>query len=717
MADVSVSQPPSLSLRRWQARLGSLAFRGGFAVYTLVAIAWLGLGLAPVLVAFGYLTDAHLAGWGDMGQKLLVFRYRVTPLAPIVWQTGFSLLNLALGLWLVWLRPDHLVARLLAIGMVGTAAVFNLQAHEAYLVWPPMDALHNPIHAISGVAYMYALALFPNGRLPLFAKRLSLEMVTLRVGFLVCIFLIGFGLSWAGDGTPEGLVFHYGVLIPLVGIVAQALRRPDGATPEEQQQSRILLRGLTIGVGLALLFAPLTWLVYHTPTNPFWTTLHDFRDLVFLVFPGLMAVIPLTLAVAVGRYRLWDVDFLLNRTLVYGALSALVIGLYVGVVGTLSTLFQASGSLLVSLLATGLVAVLFQPLRDHLQRWVNRLVYGERDDPYTVLARLGERLEAALSPEAVLPTIVQTIRETLKLPDVTIQLVSESEPASQPPARRDALIGSVLPPLSLPLTYRGELIGHLSVGPRAPGEPLTAADRRLLEQIAHQAGVAAHAVRLTQDLQRARERLVTLREEERRRLRRDLHDGLGASLASLALQADLARDVVHADPARAEAYLTEITAQVQGAVGDIRRLVYELRPPALDELGLVGALNLQAAQLTSASLHVSLETSGAFPPLPAAVEVAAYRITQEALTNVVRHAQARRCRVSLAVQGAALVVTVADDGQGMTDARPYGVGLSSMRERAAEVGGTCEITTGPDGGTVVHARLPFGSEPRTRAGG
>jgi signal transduction histidine kinase len=217
-------------------------------------------------------------------------------------------------------------------------------------------------------------------------------------------------------------------------------------------------------------------------------------------------------------------------------------------------------------------------------------------------------------------------------------------------------------------------------------------------------------VRLTADLQRSRERLVTAREEERRRLRRDLHDGLGPALASLTLKLDAARNLLARDPAATGALLLELKTQTQTAIADIRRLVYDLRPPALDELGLISAIREHAARDVSATgLHVSVEAPDHLPPLPAAVEVAAYRIALEAMTNVVRHAHARQCVIRLSLADA-LQLEIMDDGLGLAAGRPAGVGLHSMRERAAELGGTCVIGPGPGGGTRVVARLPLSQD-------
>ena len=407
------------------------------------------------------------------------------------------------------------------------------------------------------------------------------------------------------------------------------------------------------------------------------------------------------------RRHLSDVRLLINRTLVYGTLTAIVVGIYVAVVGYLGLLFEEeTGNLVISLFATGLIALLFQPLRTYLQRGVNRLMYGERDDPYAVLSRLGQRLEAALAPEAVLPTIVETVAQALKLPYVAIALKQDEEMVVTA-----AYGSSVNDPVTLPLVYQGETIGQLLLAPRRPGESLTAADWRLLQSIAQHAGVAAHAVRLTADLQRSRERLVMAREEERRRLQRDLHDGLGPVLASLPLKLDAALNLLGYNPAAANALLLELKVQTQATIVDIRRLVYDLRPPALDQLGLVAAIRQHTAAYHQVNgLQITLEAPEHLPLLSAAVEVAAYRIVQEALTNVAAHASAQTCLVRLWLDHG-LCLEIRDDGVGLPQEGRMGVGLASMRERMAELGGTCVIEPAPSGGTRVVARLPLKYSP------
>jgi signal transduction histidine kinase len=277
------------------------------------------------------------------------------------------------------------------------------------------------------------------------------------------------------------------------------------------------------------------------------------------------------------------------------------------------------------------------------------------------------------------------------------------------------------PVTRLPLQHQGAQVGALLLGPRAPGEQLTPGDMRLLGDLARQIGVAVHAVTLTADLQRSREQLVRAREEERRRIRRDLHDGLGPTLAALALNATTISELIPGNPQAAVQMADALQQEIRGTVADIRRLVYDLRPPTLDDLGLLAAIrevvwhcadSVDRSWPTSAGMppKIALQTPDKLPALPAAVEVAAYRIVQEALTNVVKHAHAAHCLVRLALRDDALQIEITDDGVGLPGERRAGVGLNSMRERAAELSGTCTIEVIEGGGTRVCACLPLPEE-------
>jgi two-component system, NarL family, sensor kinase len=457
---------------------------------------------------------------------------------------------------------------------------------------------------------------------------------------------------------------------------------------------RAQLKWFVSAIAIAAAVAVVLWIVWLAG---------NFGDATWLAVVGLLglASVPLAIGVAILRFRLYEIDALLRRSLVYAIVTALLLGAYVGLLLLIGPLPGTGRGLAVSIVAAVPVALLFGPLRRRLQRAVNRRLYGEDDDPHAAVRELGHSLAASLAPATALPTVVKTVTRTLRVPYAAIRLERDGvlEPAAEsgsPPSER----------LSLPLAYAGARVGVLEIGLRA-GDELSAVDRMLLGGLARQAGVAAHAVQLAADLQRSRERLVSAREEERRRLRRDLHDGLGPTLAAMVMQLQAVDLLIANDSPAADAALSEVKAAARAAVGDIRRLVYELRPPALDELGLVGALERQAEAFSP--LDVRVDAPAPVGGLPAAVEVAAYRIAVEAMTNVARHSQASHCRVHVELDGV-LELEVSDDGQGIPARFRANVGLDSMRERAAELGGTCTIERGPSGGTRVHARIPMPEE-------
>jgi two-component system NarL family sensor kinase len=411
---------------------------------------------------------------------------------------------------------------------------------------------------------------------------------------------------------------------------------------------------------------------------------------------AVVMLVVVAMALAILRYGVYEIDLVVRRTVVYGGLT-LVLGVaYVGSVVIASAL--GGSRPLGAVPAAVLVALLFAPVRDRLQRASDRLLFGERDDPYAVISNLGERLDAS-DPSNMLPTLAETVAQTLRLSYVAIEL--ERDEGREVVAQRGELRGA---PVILPLAYGGEQVGTISLGPRTPGERFTVSELRLFVDIARQAAVAAHAVLLTEDLQRSREQLITTREEERRRLHRDLHDGLGPTLAGISLQIGSARLLLARDLRAADRLLAQLVGETASAIADVRRLIYALRPPALDEFGLVPALRMQAERFPD--LDVRVLAPDEIASLPAAVEVAAYRIATEALTNVSRHAEATNCTITLGVNGD-LELEVRDDGVGMApDWRP-GVGVASIRERAAELGGTCDVASINGGGTRVVARLPL----------
>jgi two-component system NarL family sensor kinase len=394
-----------------------------------------------------------------------------------------------------------------------------------------------------------------------------------------------------------------------------------------------------------------------------------------------MVPLPLALLAAATRFGLFGVDLALSRALRWG----LVVG--AGLLGY-AAVADLTGSRLVA--AAG-VAIGAPGLDRLLRPRVNRLVHGQSDDPYAVLARIGERLEAARSAEQVLDELVRTLTTTLHIPYVAVDYDGPETPETPetPGTERIALF------------YAGRRVGALVVSAAAP--------RRLLEPLLPSAGVAVHTVALTRDLERSQQALITAREEERRALYRELHDGFGPVLAATALQAETARDLLADDPATAFRLLDEkVVPRLRGAVADVRAIVHGLRPPALDDLGLAAAVRELAA-----ALRVEADVAEPLGAVPAAVEVAVYRIAAEALNNANRHSGAARIRLSLQRYPRRILLTVTDDGRGLPADRTDGVGLASMRARARELRGSLHIGPGPDGrGTTIAARLPLeGAQP------
>jgi two-component system NarL family sensor kinase len=436
-----------------------------------------------------------------------------------------------------------------------------------------------------------------------------------------------------------------------------------------------------------------------------------------LVAPGIWSValavpagilMPLAMGIAVLRYRLYEIDILLNRAVLYGSLTAGVAGVYLAVVVVAHSVFRLQGrDLAVQVIATALAAAALWPLHDWVQRRVDRLFYGDRGVPYEALARLGRRIEVAADPETALNSVVKTIADSLRLPYAALELRLGD---GWSPA---ATYGEAPPQVAaFPLTFQGETVGRLLVGTRSRGEQLGPDDERLLADLARQAGPAAHAVALRRALDASRAGLVTAREEERRRLRRDLHDGLGPTLAGLTLGLDTARARSAGQPELTE-LLGKLKTETQRAVADVRRIVYGLRPPTLDEFGLVGSLREEVGRLQyeAPALTVTLDAPGdGLTDLPAAAEVACYRIVTEALTNVTKHAHATKCSVRIRLDQD-LDVEVRDDGVGLPQGWRSGVGIASMRERVTELGGDLLIEPVFPHGTRIYARLPAREQP------
>ena len=611
----------------------------------------------------------------------------------------------ACGVLLAWYRPRNPIGWLFLAGGVAyatsTAAVnllglggsvgwstlvLRLLASLFMLAWPWAIGLCLPL----------ALLLFPDGRPAGSGWRwliwaIVVEGVLFELSFaapgrqtfgslsvtpyLAIPFYHRLGALWAASNIAWAALF----MLVLASLVVRYRRGED----VERRQ----LLWLLLAVLVVLAYAGVPWGIFGR--GPV---------LGLLVIP----LIPAAVTVAILRYQLLDIRLVVSRALVYGLLTAAAAGAYVGLVALLDALVRSRVSLDSAVVASVIVAVGFNPARIRLQRLIDRGLYGDRRNPVRTVSLVGERL--AGTGTTGLAGVLEALCDSLRLPFAAVRF-----------GTAEAAAHGTAPELlhGISLRYDGARIGELIVGLRSGQRRLSPPDIAVLELLAGPLAVALHATALSAALQQSRVSIVAAREEERRRLRRDLHDGLGPALTGIAFKADAARNALPAGPARASELLGALRADTTAAITDIRRLVNGLRPPALDDLGLIGSLRQQTDRLAQrpdgSSVAVCLNTPEPLPPLPAAVEVAAYRIITEAMTNAARHSGATRIDVLLAVaEGDGLRIEVRDDGHVPGPGWQPGFGLTSMRERAAELGGTCQAGPDPAGGGRVIAALPLG---------
>lgn len=619
---------------------------------------------------------------------------------------SFAATNLAIalsfggcGALLAWHRPNHpvgwllagsgfaqgatgLAATLLLFGDLGSGSSVAVQGAGTIFSWSWPWSM--------GLGFFLALLLFPDGRLP------SPRWRPVAIG--IALAGLGFVVSVGGDpasSTFEGHRFQHwgaiagysrwGLLWAVVGLLNVAglfavlgsliVRYRRGG---EDTRRQLLWLVLAV-VAIVLIAVPVV-------------VLEAGSELFLLV----IVLVPAAILIAILRHNLLDIRLVVSRSVSWAVLSAALGATYIALVSALGAVLAGTASAVV---ATATVAVAANPLRRTLQQRVDKLFYGDRGDPLRVFGRVG----AQLGGHEDLTALATAIADSLRLPFVAIrtgdrELVSSGEASS--------VIHT------LPLMHGGERLGELLAGSRRGDRRLTRADKDMLELVAAPVAMAVHATLLAEELQTARARIISAREEERRRLRRDLHDGLGPVLTGIGFKADAARNYVRGHPAEAVELLGQLRLETTSALEDVRRLVYDLRPPVLDDHGLVEALRRQAQRLDRREngnpLQVSIEAPVQLPRMPAAVEVAAYRIATEALVNIVRHSQAGSATVSIRVDDC-LHLSVLDDGGPATKAWTMGVGLSGMRERAVELGGSVTAGPGPNGAEVT-ARLPL--EPR-----
>ena len=448
-----------------------------------------------------------------------------------------------------------------------------------------------------------------------------------------------------------------------------------------------------------------------------------------IAFIVLVPLIPVAAGIAIMKYRLYDIDVVISKTIVYGSLAAFITVVYVVIVagiGSLGPGFLQAGSrpnLGLSILATAVVAVAFQPVRERVQRLANRLVFGKRATPYEALSEFAGRMGDTYATEDALPRMARVLAEGTGAARAAVWLKDGAElaagacwPADGGPPARAGFAGGEAPAITgtdrvALVNHQGEVLGALSVAKR-PGETLTPIEDKLMSDLAAQAGLLLHNIGLTQQLQArltelraSRLRIVAAADDQRRRIERDIHDGAQQQLLAIAGKLALAESVAGQDDERERALVAQLKAETSGALETLRELARGIHPPLLADQGLIAAVTTQAGK---ASVPVAVDADGV-GRYPAEIENAIYFCCVEALQNATRHAPGSAVRISLAGDQRQVMFTVTDDGPGFDPAvSTAGSGLRNMSDRLAALGGSCQVDSRPGRGTTVTGRIGFG---------
>jgi signal transduction histidine kinase len=730
------------SLARFRSTGPRALYRLAFGLYVAAFLVWLGLGLLPFLAsAIGPVQDALVAlsdGSGSLADgagRVLAAGPTLPHGARVVLQYLFSILNLALGLLLALRGPRDLVPRLLAFAFIGTAATFNRPSHVVFRLLPGAPLIgqaHLAFHIASGVAYLWAVVLFPDGKLP--ARSLAVGWRPVRLITVLTVLLVWACYSTVSlDHTPL-LVVLFGVLVPAAGIAAQSWRLHAGQlSPTARQQSRLL----RVALGPALLTGIL-WLVGTALARSGDGGTATVTGPVGDVFPAVFAVVPIILFVAILRYRLWDLDLVLSRTLLMAMLAGFVAAVYAAVLATTSLLLRdrEAWSVVAAMTAVGLAV---EPVRRRSARLANRLVFGQRMTPREAMRVLADRLEhqgsgdelceltdvVAAGTRCSAASVWLVVDDGLLLAAASPPMAAESVRRLQVAEATLSACAAALPEARcVPVTHEGRLLAVLALGIPA-GIRLPLEEERLVHDLAGQAGMLVANARLTQDLsrqvelvttraeelRRSREQVVAAQDAERQRLERDIHDGAQQELVALLVGIrTLQRAASSADQARPAGL-----ARVRASLADARRTLRELceggAPPVLRDNGLAAALRTAVAAAGRAGLDVAVDCD--VPDrLPAEIEAAVYFCCLEALQNAAKHARARQATVQVSLDRDHVVLLVGDDGVGFEPSSvDSGGGLSHFADRVTVLGGTAEVESAQGEGTRIRCRIPLVAQP------
>jgi signal transduction histidine kinase len=740
----SAAKPQHRAGRIDRGRVGTLVFRVTFSLYAAGLACWLVLGLLPTLAdlipAFRSWLEDIAAGGGPFAVpagRILHPPADMTSVPPgqALLLYAFSVLNFGLGLMLAIRAgdgPNRRVPRLLAFALLGTAATFNESSHLAFHItgspWP-IALVHFTFHIVSGVAYLWAVLLFPDGAVP---RKLRLSPVTQRI-LIVLATIAGLAVGWQSSfvSHPQFFVIFFGIGISLAGVASTVVRLLDPETsPVDRAASRLMCAALLPGFAVAAFWcaAVLAWRVLGSHTAHAWALWAQ------NAFPAAFAVVPIVLFAAVQRYRLWDIDRLLGRVLVYGALAVAISAAYIAAVTAGG--FLVGGSVWWAVVVLSVIAVAVEPARRLASRLVNRVVYGREIGPTEAMAELLSGLQQ-LSPTAILQQLAGVAVRGTRARSVALYVVDADELVRV--AAAPARVGVARPPVSvgpptvelpemvalpaseadvatrlratlvMPVRQGGNLLGVVA----AVGEQLTSTDRAFLADIAGHASLLLHNALLTDLLEQhvaalarsaerlrdARRRLVAAQDVERERLERNLHDGSQQYLVAAIIglrwgeDVDRARDVL-------ELARSDLAAQASDA------------PSRALSVGIAAALERSAELARSGGAHVTVTVDDdrgtpdrATAPSWQAAEEAAYFCCVEALQNAMKHAAAQTISIRVTLAHDDLSLLVSDDGRGF-DAGMEGGGLDRLAERVGALGGWIAVESAPGAGTTFVGRIP-----------
>jgi signal transduction histidine kinase len=650
----------------------------------------------------------------------------VTGTVSVTFIGGFA----TVGALLAWKRPANPIGWLLsATGLSYAFATVGL----LLLQFPRTRALGNWLGWLFFLSIgfvVFVLLLFPTGSLPSrrwrpMAWAAAAAIAAWVLGNAFAPTLISSGpppvRNPIGVGGPAGHVFDVlggagGLLIVATGlaaIVSLVFRYRRARTVEREQLKWLVYAGGLIVAALVAVIVVEHWLGPGAAAT----------NLQNIASSGSVALVPVAIGIAIFRYHLYDIDVVINKTLVYGSLAVFITGVYVAIVVGLGSLAQhgARPSLGLSIVATAVVAIAFQPVRARIQSLANRLVYGRRATPYQVLADFAGRMAGAYAAEDLLPRMARILAEGTAATRADVWLKSgevfhdgaawPADASLLPSARATAadVPAYAAADRILPVRYEGEVLGALSVSKR-PGESLTPTEDRLLADLAAQvglvlknAGLREQLLARLEEIQASRQRLVAAQDSERRRIERNIHDGAQQQLVALAIKLSITESMIGTDTDGEREMLAELRQDAVGAVEDLRDLARGIYPPLLASSGLPAALEAQARK---APVPTSV-TASAVGRYPQEVEAAVYFCVLEALQNVAKYAGARRAEVRLAASGHDLRFEVTDDGAGFDPAsRGYGTGLQGMADRLHAHGGSLDVRSAPGAGTTILGRLP-----------